>query len=119
MAKIPPIRENTDFRRAYHRGKFAAHPCLVTHCVRNRVGCVRVGITVSKKLGSAPQRSRARRVIRAAWRQHFPAGFPQAGQALQRGVDIVFVAREGTAAMKSAALAPIMRGQLRKLGFME
>ena len=84
------------------------HPALVTYCLKNRAGCPRIGITASKKIGNAPQRNRARRVIRAAWRT---LDLP-----LTRPIDVVFVARARTTQIKSTALLPIMAAHLRKLG---
>ena len=64
--RYQPIVRNTDFARAYRRGKNYVSPFLVTYVVRRRSGGVRMGITTSKKIGGAVQRVRARRVIRAA-----------------------------------------------------
>ena len=82
--KSSAIKENKVFRRLYHRGKSKAGASLVTYCMKNRRGETRVGITTSKKIGTAVERNRARRVIRAAFSQ------------LEDGVtgwDLVFVAR--------------------------
>ena len=66
-----------------------------------------MGITTGKKLGGAVQRSRARRVIRAAF---YPL-CPRVG-----GYDIVFVARGRLLSMKSTQLLPVMEQQLAELG---
>ena len=68
MEKILPITRNNDFRRAYKRGKSHVSPLLVAYVLKNRLGCTRVGITTSKKIGNAVVRSRARRVLREAYR---------------------------------------------------
>lgn len=65
--KIAKINQNRDFRRAYSKGKYAAHPLIVSYAVKNRRGETRIGITASKKVGNAVQRNRARRVITAAF----------------------------------------------------
>jgi len=110
-AALPPITRNGEFKRAYARGKSAVHPALVTYRSKNRLGTARVGITASKKIGGAPVRNRARRVIRAAFRQLNPHVLP--------GIDIVFVARGRTAACKSHEIARIMAAHLKTLGIME
>ncbi len=89
---------NTDFRRAYKRGKCVRFPEVVVYINRNRTGEVRYGITSSKKIGNAVTRNRARRVIRAAF---FSSDVP-----VKRGFDLVFVARSSTAACKSTELVP-------------
>ena len=58
---------------------------LVLYARKNRLERNRVGITVSKKLGGAVVRNRARRRLREAYRLHEAAFSP--------GWDIVVVAR--------------------------
>ncbi len=110
LATWMTLRENKDFRTLYYRGRSQVHPALVTYVRKNRLGEPRVGITTGKKLGGAVQRSRCRRVIREAFRPHYP---------YVGGWDIVFVARTRLITMKSTQLAPIMESQLRKLGVID
>lgn len=53
----------------------------------------RIGISVSKKVGNAVARNRAKRIIRAAYRSN-ESKFPI-------GLDVVFVARQGVAELKT------------------
>ncbi len=64
MAEYQTLKLNSDFRRAYGRGKSAAGPALVTYALRTGKGSVRVGITTGKKLGNAVTRNRIRRCMR-------------------------------------------------------
>ena len=64
--RYTPLTRNSDFARAYKRGKSYVHHHVVLYVNKNRVGHTRVGITASKKIGGAVQRNRARRVIRHA-----------------------------------------------------
>ena len=57
LQKYLSITENTDFQRAYHRGRSCARPALVVYSNKNRVGVCRVGITTSKKIGNAVERN--------------------------------------------------------------
>lgn len=107
MAAFESLRENKDFRTLYYHGRSQVHPALVTYVRKNRLGYPRVGITTGKKLGGAVQRSRCRRVIRAA----FQPLYPRVG-----GYDIVFVARARLLSMKSTQLLPVMEKQLTALG---
>ena len=59
------IKENYLFRRLYNRGKYQAHPLLVTYALKNRLPYNRYGITASKKIGGAVERNRVKRIIRA------------------------------------------------------
>ena len=102
------LKQNTEFNRAYCRGKVKASPAMVTYVLKNRgLGC-RIGITTSKKLGSAVERNRCRRIIRAA----FSSIYPQCSG----NYDIVFVARFKTKKLKSSDLIPIMQKHLTDLG---
>lgn len=87
--RILSINQNYIFRRLYRR-KAAVGSTLVTYAVNNRLGKNRVGITTATKIGKAHDRSRARRVIREAYRLLMPR-FKEGV-----GLDIVFVARKKT-----------------------
>jgi ribonuclease P protein component len=62
----------------------------------------RVAFVAGKRLGNAPRRSRAKRLMREAARE---AGFPQ------QGFDVVFIARERTA---RSSLETVM-GDMKRL----
>ena len=100
------LKENYEFTRAYKRGKCVVHWSLVIYIFKNKTKNNRVGITTSKKIGKAVQRNRARRVIRAAYRQN--------EELLKTGYDFVFVARAKTAEMKSDDLAKVMKKLFEK-----
>ncbi|MDR1408799.1 MAG: ribonuclease P protein component [Oscillospiraceae bacterium] len=106
--KAQTINVNADFRRAYGRGKSKADAILVSYALRTRHPVARYGITTSKKIGSAVERNRCRRVIRAAYMQLLPE-LPRAGW------DFVFVARGRTKDVKSTEILRSMRGQLKAL----
>ena len=79
------LKSNRDFRRLYSRGKRAVSPTLVLYVQRNRSGCNRLGITVSKKLGNAVARNKVRRRLREIYRLH--------ERQIVRGYDLVVVSR--------------------------
>lgn len=108
MQKALTLKQNTEFHRAYGRGKVKASPMLVTYVVKNRGQGVRLGITAAKKLGSAVERNRCRRIIRAA----FSSIYPQCSG----NFDIVFVARFKTKKLKSSDLVPVVHQHLTELG---
>lgn len=78
------LKLNHVFRRLY-RTKGYANGSLVLYARRNRAGVNRIGITVSKKLGKAHIRNRARRRIREVYRLN--------EDKFTCGWDIVVVAR--------------------------
>ena len=108
MGDFPVLNQNKDFKALYYRGKSQVHPLLVTYARKNRQSETRVGITVSKKVGSAVKRSRCRRVIRAAYRTVLDRVKP--------GYDLVFVARARTPFVKSNDVACAMEAHLETLG---
>jgi len=100
------IKQNSDFRRIYGRGRSFVHPAFVTYAVKNRYGKTRFGITVSKKLGGAVMRNRAKRLITAAFRDCLPT--------IKQGYDLVFVARSRIFSLKSTDVAKIMAEHFEK-----
>ncbi len=108
MQKSVTLKQNAEFHRAYGRGKTKVSPILVTYVVKNRGQGCRVGITAAKKLGSAVERNRCRRIIRAAFSSILPE--------CTGNKDIVFVARYKTKKAKSTDLVPVMRQHLTELG---
>ena len=108
MQKAVTLKQNTEFHRAYGRGKVNASPALVTYAVKNRGQGCRIGITAAKKLGSAVERNRCRRIIRAA--------FSSIHSECSGNWDIVFVARYKTKKSKSTDLIPVMQKHLTELG---
>ncbi|MBO5725957.1 MAG: ribonuclease P protein component [Clostridia bacterium] len=98
---IEKLRLNKEFRRVYGRGKSFVDGAVVTYVLGNRTDKNRVGITVSKKLGSAVLRNRAKRLLTAAFFECLPN--------LKDGYDIVFVARSKIFRKKSYDVANIMK----------
>ena len=79
------ITRGRDFLRARAEGRRLAVGCLVLNWVNASAGATRVGVITSRKIGKAVFRTRARRLLREAFRrnQHKVAG----------KVDLVLVAR--------------------------
>ena len=68
MKSFVSLNKNRDFIRAYHKGRSAVTPCLALYIRPNGKPVNRVGITVSKKIGGAVERNRAKRLVREAYR---------------------------------------------------
>ena len=79
------MTQNREFQLCYRKGKCIVSQNVILYARKNRLPVNRMGITTSKKVGNAVCRSRARRLIRQAWREN----------ELQApvGLDIVIVAR--------------------------
>jgi ribonuclease P protein component len=95
--KISSICDNAVFQKAYKKGRFSASKPVCVYFLKGADGERRLGITVSKKLGSAVVRNRAKRIIRAAFvKSDFPVGF-----------DYIIMARPAITAAKSDELTAI------------
>lgn len=100
--------ENRDFLRLYRGGSSQVSPLLVTYARRSRGKNRRkIGITATKKVGGAVQRNRAKRLIRAAWREVEPE--------VPGGWDFVFVARGRTTGARMQQVRAVMADHLRRL----
>ena len=104
------LKENYEFRRAYNKGEALVSPYFVAYVFKTKGNKLRLGITVSKKLGCAVKRNRAKRVISAAFRE--------IASQLSGGYDFVIVARSKILCAKSNEVAFILKKQLKKAGIL-
>lgn len=98
------VKENKDFLNAYKKGGYTAGRAVTVYYRKNGRGKNRLGITTGKKAGNAVQRSRCRRIIRAAFRENeelFPKGF-----------DYIITARPGCADCKSTQISGFLRNKV-------
>ena len=103
------MKENSAFRRLYHRGASAANRYLVVYCRRNGQPVSRLGFTVSTKLGHAVVRNRIRRRLREIYRLN----------EAKAGYDIVVVVRTAAIEADHAALTKALTSLLRRLELSE
>jgi ribonuclease P protein component len=112
--RLPRARRITrggDFQRARVSGRRLAVGCLVLNWIEALEGPGRVGVITSRKIGNAVVRSRARRLLREAFRLN------QARVA--RPVDVVLVARQsivdkGLADVEGDFVVALRRAELLK-----
>jgi ribonuclease P protein component len=95
------LRLNKEFQRCYHKGRSFVSKYVIVYALPNRLPVNRLGITTGKKVGNAVCRSRARRLIRQAWREN--------ELAAPIGLDIVIVARSGLSDHSSDELSLYFR----------
>ncbi len=86
--KSATLNLNSQFRRIYKSGKSCARPTLVLYARQNGGQGNRLGITVSKKIGKAHLRNRAKRRLREVFRLN--------SGALKHGYDFIIVSRGRT-----------------------
>jgi ribonuclease P protein component len=106
---LPRIADRRDFLRAASAGAKSAQPGLVLQALAAPEAGFRVGFTVTRKVGNAVVRNRARRRLRAAADQVLRANHPA-------GWDIVLIGRAGTLDRPFASLCEDLRRALARTG---
>ena len=79
------LRKNSDFRSVYNKKKSFGDRYLVMYIKENGTDTIRLGVSVSKKVGNSIVRHRLARLIRESFRLE--------SHRITRGLDIVVVAR--------------------------
>lgn len=105
------IRTDREFRYLYKKGESTANRAFVCYYKKNSRRKNRCGIVTAKKIGNAVRRNRSRRVIREAFRL-FDHELCAMGS---RRFDLIFIARSGTADLKSTQVLGLMRKKLLPL----
>ena len=83
--KITTLNKNYDFQRVYKKGKSYVTPSFVIYIRKNNKQGIRLGFTVSKKIGNAVIRNRSKRRLREIFRASFNPKLTE--------LDVVVVAR--------------------------
>ncbi len=89
MRYTTSLNRNFQFRRMYRSAKSESDKYLVLYYRKNRGQENHLGITVSKKVGTAVVRNRIRRLIKENYRLH--------EERIVKGYDLVIVARSKAA----------------------
>ncbi len=104
------LRRPADFRRVYDRRRSASDRWLIVYGCENGLPHLRLGLSVARKIGSAPRRNRFKRLYREAFRL--------TRAALPTGLDLVLIPRsaeEPTLADLQASLQRLVEQVARKL----
>lgn len=103
------IKQGRDFRRLRTQGRHVACGCLILNwCVSETSLPRRVGVVVSRQVGAAVARSRARRLLRETWRRN--------QHSLPPAIEMVLVARPSICGKKLAGVEQDFRAALRRAG---
>jgi len=103
------LRTSADFRHAREEAPRGwPHPLLVLYVVPNELGRIRVGITVSSRVGNAVVRNRVRRRLREAVHARL--------DRLAPGLDLLLVARPASARAGWGELSAALDGVLGRAG---
>ena len=86
LSRSMRMQRTVEFKRTREQGQRMVRGCLILNWwPRSQAAHSRLGVVTSRKIGNAVVRSRARRLIREAFRRLQPQ--------IQQPCDIVFVAR--------------------------
>ncbi len=99
---------NTQFKKLYNKGSSQVFPSVVVYTKSNGLPYNRLGITVSKKIGKAVIRNRAKRRLREVYRIN--------SANILQGFDFVLVARGRTAECPYEKLSADFIQAVKKLG---
>jgi ribonuclease P protein component len=114
-SSLTRLKRRAEFLRVAAKGRKAPMPGLVLQALpRDDAAPARLGFTVTKKVGNAVVRNRARRRLKEA------AGIVLRDQAGRRqplrGVDLVLIGRAGTGSRDFRALIDDIGRAMRKTG---
>ena len=104
------IRRTADFRKVYDRRRSAADGRLIVYGCENGLPHLRLGLSVSRKVGPAVHRNRLRRLYREAFRL--------TRHDMPTGMDLVLIPRspdEPTLEDLMASLPKLVKQVARKL----
>ena len=105
--RVDRLKKRYEFKRAQLSGRRIHTPHFLIVVLPNAVQNTRLGITVTKKVGTAVQRNRIKRVVREVFRRNrhlFPASH-----------DVVFIAKRGATQIDYGSLLNEIGRAARKL----
>ncbi len=106
------LAQSRDFARVRQQGERLAQGCLIANWNKLSDGAKpKLGVVTSKKIGGAPERSRARRLLRESFRLH--------QHELAQPVELVLVARNSIAGKKLADVEKDFLTALNKAGILK
>lgn len=106
MRNFISINNNRDFMFMYRRARSLCADCLVLYYRKNKTDNLRLGITVTKKVGKAVVRNRIRRRIREV--------FTELSGEIPPSYDIIIVSRAKAAQCDYSEIKSALKYLLKK-----
>lgn len=110
MKRSDSLKRKKEFRYTYRAGKSAPGRLTVLIYTKNHRPATRAGFSVSKKIGGAVVRNRAKRRMREALTPLLPR--------IRTGYNIIFVAREPIVNAAFTEIGAGFEAQLKRAGLM-
>lgn len=102
------LKRHKEFRYTYRAGRSTGARLFTLVVAKNREQAVRVGFSVSKRVGNSVQRNRAKRRLRACLTPMLPK--------LRKGVNVIFIARRDVLTEPFSSMQEQMRDILQRAG---
>lgn len=106
MAALDMLRSVADFQQIQSQSSSRAHPLLLLRYRRNGLERTRYGISTGRRVGSAVVRNGIRRRLRSI--------LHVLDSDVERGFDILLVARPAAATVKQSELDAVLRQLLKR-----
>lgn len=111
MVKADRLRKTADFERVFGSGRSLANRYLVLYYADSTHSDLRVGFSVSRRVGGAVCRNRVKRLLRVA--------VHDLAAPIPAGMDLVVVARKGAAGLGLRETKTALADLLRRAGLAE
>ncbi len=85
MKEGATLKKTYEFKKVYRKGKSVANALVVLYYLKREDNCLKIGYSVSKKIGKAVVRNRVKRLLRESYRHN--------KSKLKTGFDLVLIAR--------------------------
>ena len=108
MDRSYSLKRHKEFRYTYARGRAQSLPLFTLVYVKSRTELVRVGFSVSKRVGNAVQRNRAKRRMRACFSPMLPH--------VAGGYNVIFVAKPDVLEAPFPELQKQMEALIKRAG---
>ncbi len=111
MKRCYSLKRNKEFRYAYRVGKSVGTKSMVLIYAKNKQEELKIGFSVSKKLGNAVTRNKIKRRMREAVTPLIPD--------IKRGYKLIFIAKHPLKDERFTAICSGMNYMLKKSGLLE